>query len=220
MSTGRTTRSSTTSPSTTLHPWLRSAWPCTRPTSTQWTTRSARPSTSTTPLSSSTSATSRWRAATDTQTDGLLPLHVSNCSVGSFPEHGSLWWHRPQCGDGVSGYDAERPLQGALRELVHWQEERSHHRWILCRRHTGQGKTGWQTICEGLDIDRYILFFSRKTVRLCASCSTSCRSRRRSPPCPDRSCSWRCQWTTSPSRPTLTTSRPASSSGLSNPRTW
>ena len=70
MSTGRTTRSSTTSPSTTLHPWPRSAWPCTRPTSTQWTTRSARPSTSTTLLSSSTSATLRWRAATDTQTDG------------------------------------------------------------------------------------------------------------------------------------------------------
>lgn len=55
---------------------------------------------------------------------------------------------------------------------------------------------------------------------LYASCSTSCQNQRRLPPCQDRSCSWRCQWTTSPSLPTLTTSRPANSSGLSNHHMW
>lgn len=62
MSTGRTTRSCMTYPFTTHRLWPRSAWPCTRPTWMPWTTRSGSRSTSTTPLFSSTSATSRCRS--------------------------------------------------------------------------------------------------------------------------------------------------------------
>lgn len=81
MSTGRTTRSSTTFPSTTPHLWPGSAWPSTRLTSTPWTTRSARPSASTTPSSSSTSATSRSvsplrRPSCHWDVTGLIPNSI------------------------------------------------------------------------------------------------------------------------------------------------
>lgn len=56
------------------------------------------------------------------------------------PEHGSLWRYRSKRGDGVSWYDAERPVQRALWELVHWQEERSDHCWILRRGNPGKGR--------------------------------------------------------------------------------
>lgn len=60
MSTGRTIQSCTTFPFTTPRLWPKSAWQSTRPTWTPWTIRSGSRSTSTTPLFSSTSATSRW----------------------------------------------------------------------------------------------------------------------------------------------------------------
>lgn len=63
------------------------------------------------------------------------PADLSNVPV-CVSEHGPLRRHRAQRGDGVSWNDAERLVQGAVWELVHRQEERSHHRWILCRGNT------------------------------------------------------------------------------------
>lgn len=133
---------------------------------------------------------------------------------GFLSEHGSLWWHRSERGDGVSWHDAERSVQGALWELVHWQEERSNHRRLLRRGNPGKGQDtkGNEGNC--------IFAAWRRGWFLLRSSSISCPNRRRLQPCQARSCSWKCQWTTSRSRPTLTTSRPANSSGLSNHPTW
>ncbi len=114
---------------------------------------------------------------------------------------------------------------GLSRELFEsWCTDKRngcHHSGLLCGRNARQGEAPWSS-ARMSHTDQHQISYECwiKPVLTRFLCSISCLSRRRSPPCQDRSFRWRCPWTISPSLLIQTTSRPASSSELWNLLMW